>query len=426
VILAVAVAPAAETFYTYVGWIEPDSVLLAWGTAEGKGNTIGFESASHGPAIVRIGGKEIQENHRNWVDVRGLQPDTTYPYEISVKGRVAGKGSVRTHPLQSRRLAFFVIGDFGDASKAQRRIAAAMAAEFEKRRQSDNPVRFVLTTGDDIYADTVLGIPVRNSGDEDRDWRTKFFGPYQPILRHIPFYATPGNHDGNASESRGDLDVYLDNFFFPGNHPGRYYMFSYGGGLANFFALDSTENTEVGPPSPYYYEDGVQSLWLKQMLDRSQPVHAPPAAWNIAYFHHPLYSAGPRHEPMLNELLHWQRWFEAGGVQVVFNGHEHNFQVSDASRTVGIRYFVTGAGGQLRPSNIRARLYDARIVGWAPQNHFLLVEIDNDVMRVTPLADEPVVPVTAEGPPLPLPIKVQVQIKRRPQPVTQDAAGAPR
>lgn len=381
--------------------------MLAWGTAEGKGNTIGLESKSHGPAVVSIGGQQIREAFRNWVEVRGLRPDTTYPYDIAVNGKVIGQGSIRTHPLKANRLTFFVIGDFGDASRAQGRIAAAMAAEFERRKSSDHPVRFILTTGDNIYASTVFGVNTRNnSGDEDRDWRTRFFEPYQPILRHIPFYATPGNHDGNGSERHADLPTYLDNFFFPGNHPGRYYLFSYGGGLANFFALDSTENTEIGPPSPYYREGDEQSLWLKQMLDPKEAVHAPAAEWNIAYFHHPLYSAGPRHEPMLTELLHWQRWFVAAGVQAVFSGHEHNFQVSDPERTEGIRYFVSGAGGELRPANVRAKLDEARIEGWAPQNHFLVVEIDGEVMRVTPIADVPVVPVTAAGPPLPLPIVV--------------------
>ncbi len=35
------------------------------------------------------------------------------------------------------------------------------------------------------------------------------------------------------------MTAYLDNFFFPAPHPARYYRFSFGG-LADFFALDST------------------------------------------------------------------------------------------------------------------------------------------------------------------------------------------
>ena len=94
--------------------------------------------------------------------------------------------------------------------------------------------------GDNIYAYVNIASLIVNSGDQDHDWDAKFYSPYRELLQHIPFHPSLGNHDGNGSESRGDLTVYLDNFFFPENRPARYYTFSFGG-LADFFALDSTE-----------------------------------------------------------------------------------------------------------------------------------------------------------------------------------------
>ena len=321
-LLLVAAAAAAQDFHIYVGQTEAESVLLAWGKSGGSGNTIGRSSTSYGKATVTVGGRSVVSD-RNWAVIGGLEPDTAHPYEIVVDGRSIGKGTVRTFPRQARRLAFFVIGDFGNGSAAQRAVAKAMWEEFTAR-PPDDPVRFVLTTGDNIYAREFLGIPASGSGNSDHHWRERFFLPYEPLLRHIPFCPSPGNHDGNESERRGDLEVYLDNFFFPRNEPARYYKFGFGG-LAEFFSLDTTQNTTKGPDRPFYLESGEQFQWLRRELPASR------ARWKIPYFHHPLFTAGPEHPPMRQELDHFLKLFAQAAVKVVFNGHEHNFQFSEAS-----------------------------------------------------------------------------------------------
>src|SRR5579863_7216716 len=103
----------AEKFYTYVGQIGTRSALLAWGTAGGAGNTIGRESSSHGRASVRVGPK-TEETERNWAVIDGLEPDTPYPYQVQVNGQKIGEGRVRTYPERADKMAFFVIGDFGN------------------------------------------------------------------------------------------------------------------------------------------------------------------------------------------------------------------------------------------------------------------------------------------------------------------------
>ena len=111
-------------------------------------------------------------------------------------------------------MKFYVIGDYGDGSSRQRAVAVAMAREMES---SDEPVRFVLTTGDNIYG--TWFIKFWNTGKKDQRWGPNFFQPFAPLIRRIPFYASPGNHDGNGSESADDLPNYLDNFFFPRDKP---------------------------------------------------------------------------------------------------------------------------------------------------------------------------------------------------------------
>ena len=352
--------------YVYVGRLTATSAILAWGTAEGSGkaNTIGREAESLGPVEVEIGSQK-HTTQRAWIDIRNLQPDTVYPYSIKVHGAEIGHGILRTWPSEANRLRFFVLGDYGNGESGQYAIARAM----DHRLAADpaSPPRFVLTTGDNIYG-FPLGIYTINSGDRDRHWRTRFFEPYRNLLGSVPFYPSLGNHDGNQSDNKGDLATYLDNFFFPGDPPSRYYNFSIGGNMAEFFALDSTNITGSanGPSSP-------QFLWLKKSLELSK------ARWKIVYFHHPPYNAGPLHGASLKPLKHWMDLFERTGVQIVFNGHEHNFQ---HARHGGIDYFLTGAGGELRKGDIAGKLAQAGVDAFLNERHFLEVILNNDEAEI--------------------------------------------
>ncbi len=393
---------ATPSVHVYIGQVTATSVLIAWGTTEGGGvNTIGRESKPMGPAQVRIDNRTLPTD-RNWMEVTGLRPDTRYPYEVDVNGRRIGGSVVRTWPARATRLTFFVIGDYGDGGAGQRGVASAMAEEFYRRQQAGDPVRFVLTVGDNIYASANLGYLIRGSGTDDRDWETKFFQPYGKLLEQIPFLPTPGNHDGNASESASDLNTYLDNFFFPENRPARWYRFNFGG-LADFFALDSTDNTPSGHPAPVYAPGSPESEWLSETMPASK------APWKIPYFHHPPFNAGPGHGASYGVLRHWVDLFAKCGVKVVFTGHEHNYQFSEASDLTGhARYFVSGAGGELRAGNVLANMERSHIEGWAPVRHFLVVEIDGGAMRVTPVSNEPIVVRNAAGQPLPISLDIHL------------------
>ncbi|MCX6623715.1 MAG: metallophosphoesterase [Acidobacteria bacterium] len=399
-LLAASLAPAQE-FFTYIGTLSSDQVLIAWGKTSGVGNTIGRDSKPYGNATVTVGDQVVNAS-QNWALVTGLKPDTEYHYEVKLGSTTVGSGSFRTWAAKATRLVFFVIGDFGNGSTAQYQVADAMTKEFERRRGSGNPVRFVITTGDNIYSDINVLFSVRNSGDEDRDWERKFFRPYQKLLASIPFYPSPGNHDGNGSEARGDLFVYLDNFFFPENKPARWYHFSYGD-LADFFSLDSTDNTENGPPRPVYGPTGAEFKWMSTAMPASK------ALWKIPYFHHPPFNAGPRHMPYLRQLDPWLGLFERCGVKVAFNGHEHNFQYSEVGAlSRGIEFVISGAGGELRSGNVAKAMRASYIAGWSSQHHFLVVEIEGKNMQITPLSFSEMVVHTRDNSVAPMPLRVNL------------------
>ena len=390
----------AQKFYTYIGDMGPTHVLIAWGTADGT-NTIGRSSPPAGKATIKVGPQIVESAKQNWVIIRNLEPAKEYEYEVRIGEKKIGGAKFKTWPLQSDKLVFFVIGDMGNGSSEQYRIADVMTKEFQKRYGSGDPVRFVLTVGDNIYGTAML-FGYRRTGDSDREWGPKFFQPYEFILAQAPFYSTLGNHDGNETESRADMVAELDNLFFPGGDPARYYRFSFGG-LADFFGLDTTQNTDNGPPSPGYALKSRQHEWLLVNLASSQ------VPWKIPYFHHPPFSAGPRHAGNLRELEHFVEAFVEYGVKVVFSGHEHNLQITEDSRqTRGIQFVVTGAGGELRSGDIRANMERNAILGWAPQHHFLIVEIDKREMKITPVGFDPIKVIGRRNTELEMPLKVRL------------------
>lgn len=400
--IIVSLCAAAAPTFVYVGPTQSHSVLIAWGTtAGGSRNTIGRGSQPMGKAVLRLNG-DHPVTGRNWEEVSGLAADTDYPYEVLIDGRRIGGGTVRTLPERAGVLNFFVIGDYGTGDLNQLEVAGVMWREYQRLEAAGKHVRFVITNGDNIYAKKAFGIPTRRgTGNEDSHWENKFFLPYKPLIERIPFYPSLGNHDGNESESTRDLPVYLDNFFFPGNVPARYYSFSVPG-VADFFALDTTRNVAPDWPVPGLDVRSVQYEWLRKSLAASS------APWKIAYGHHPPFTAGPNHPASYNDLLPFMNLFRDHRVAAYFCGHEHNFQFSTGHSEMGKALMVlSGAGGELRSGDVRSRMRAAGIAGWADTVHFLSVEIEGDEMRITPLSPYPMQIRDADGGAIQLPIIIR-------------------
>ena len=400
VLFVLALPASAQKYYTYVTDLGPTYVELSWGTADGV-NTIGRSAPSRGEATVEVAGRKIV-TRANQVVVGDLVADRQYGYKVSIGSTELGQGEFRTWSAQSQRLVFFVIGDFGTGKAPQYQVARAMWDEFQKRAKTDNPVRFILSLGDNIYGNIAgfLG-GIGHTGAADADWADKFYAPYEPLIARIPFYPSLGNHDGNETEQRGDLGAILDNFAFPQSKPARYYTFTYAN-LAKFVALDSTKNTESGAARPMYLEGSDEFHWMQSEFAKPHP------AWVIPFFHHPPYTAGPLHASSVDQLRHWVSLFAASGVKVVFNGHEHNFQASDPADTNGVEFFISGAGGELRSGSVRKKMKGAGMKAWAAENHFLEVEIDGKTMMVTPMSFQPMHVVDPNGQDVKLPMEVKL------------------
>ena len=165
------------------------------------------------PLVVFIAGA-------NSAVVSGLKPDTAYEYRVMVtdetgverqwaagplhdwvlegdEGHLREGGrydnTFRTFPDPKQptpAFAFAVIGDFGRGirqpsanDRCQREVAEALIAAATR-----HDIRLMLTTGDNIYAKTFLGIPVSSSGDEDDDWFFTYFQPYRYLINRFPVF----------------------------------------------------------------------------------------------------------------------------------------------------------------------------------------------------------------------------------------------
>jgi tartrate-resistant acid phosphatase type 5 len=383
-------------------------------------DSIGARSAPYGPARVNVydqAGTLVATSFTettNFCWVTGLAPATRYRYEVIVKDEPWGAGErwdwvpgaaqgfvqnggryvneFETHPdpaaEPSRAFSFFVLGDFGTGiskstpKRRQREIAEAMQVAFDQ-----HDIRFVITTGDNIYAgNRILGIPVGATGDEDDDWFFTFFQPYRYMVNRIPVYPCIGNHDTSETEDRDDREQLLDNLYLNERiasdeasgrasvDPGLFYRFRYGRDV-EFICIDTSKEGFFRGKRLFEYPKHRE--WMEQTF-----VPDPVVRWRLPFFHHPPFCAGPNHhntdrmEPVLQLM-------SQGGARAVFNGHEHNFQHAVHA---GIDYFVTGAGSKVdrgTPDDFAG----AHTESWSPNAHFLLVSVEGETMSVRAIGE---------------------------------------
>ncbi len=204
-------------------------------------------------------------------------------------------------------LRFVAVADTGTGAAGQYAVAKAMQAWYQQY-----PFALVTLAGDNIY----------NDGEIEKVGAV-FEKPYQGLLQSgVQFSACLGNHD--IRTKNGEAQIH-----YPGFHMGgRYYSFSQG--PVEFFALDTNPGS--------HWE--AQLAWLTAQLSRSL------APWKVVFGHHPIYSSGiyGTNSAMVGEFT---PLFRKYGVQLYINGHEHNYERTQAIQET--TYLTVGAGASIRP-----------------------------------------------------------------------------
>jgi tartrate-resistant acid phosphatase type 5 len=434
--------------FLHLAGLDDDQVLIAWGgfwfcpfpdgrgwrtvddeelsqVDPGRTESIGARSKPYGNARVQIfdaGGRlagEARTSDTNHVWIKGLDPDTTYRYEVTVDDRPwAPDTCMRWQPIDGDRgelrpagrtydcrfrtfpepgaatdVRFAAFGDYGigiqtgaDAGRDQRHIASVLEHLVE-----DPGIDFVVTLGDNIYhgEDQSAG----GSGREDDDWYFSYYEPYRFVISRVPVYPAVGNHDAAETEHSDDRGQLADNHFTNlrfdasveedrailemegGTLPGLFYRLSFGR-LVELVCIDTSE--AAGFEAERYFEDPEHQPFLDHAFDRAREDRG---RWVIPFGHHPPYCAGPKHHNDEAQVRSLVPRYRGGGVRLVLSGHEHNFQHSIND---GIHYLVSGAAGKLRPGE-PDRADDAGLRSWAAEPHLLLVEADADRLSLLPV-----------------------------------------
>jgi hypothetical protein len=184
---------------------------------------------------------------------------------------------------------------------------------------------------------------------------TKFQSSYDPSWGRLRSISRPavGNHE-YQSGGGGYFDYFngVGNLTGPaGDRSKGYYSFDVDLPSGSRWHLVALNSECTAPNAGSVGQLGAcdvgsaQEQWLKADLA------ANPAVCTLAYWHHPLFSSGG----IGNNALMQQIWRDlyAAGVDLVLNGHDHNYErfapqtpVGVADSTYGIREFVVGTGGK--------------------------------------------------------------------------------
>ena len=193
----------------------------------------------------------------------------------------------------------------------------------------------------------LLGDNVYPSGDPTQV-DEKVLEPFAAVLDvGTQLLAVLGNHD--VEDNNGDAQAAALGM------PGRWYSTTIGDTLV--VSLDSTQ-----PDNP------DQLVWLEATLASSD------ARWTIVTMHHPPYSGG-YHGSSHGVRSAFVPSFEQFGVDVVFSGHDHDYQRSE--EIDGVTYVVSGAAAKLRD----AHLADFSVVAWA-EYHFVDISVWSDRLEL--------------------------------------------
>lgn len=308
--------------------------LLSWGSPllygpwtgapDAHGVTVSWAASPASPAVVEYG-----PLRRGWpldllpfrarylppqpadrevahLRLEGLEPGTWYTYRlVFLDGSRSPVGTFRTAPGPGEPVRFAVLSDTQWQWEGENRVR--MVAEAMGRQPFS--FHFVLHGGD------LVETPIPSH------WEF-FFTSLAPLLRWAPLLPVLGNHERDSLS-------YYQHFSLPpggGRLGKRWWTLRWGDVVV--VGLDSNAR------SPRDYLDQVE--WLRSSLSGPEP-------HRFVLFHHPVFSSDRTYRPGSEGLQAlWHPLFVELGVDLVFNGHAHNYERIERD---GVTYLVCGGGG---------------------------------------------------------------------------------
>jgi hypothetical protein len=339
-------APASNTGDLVLLW-QAEDVDADWSVEYRSGADAPWSKAV-APSSRRIAVAEVAPHRVYRAALKGLAAGRDFSYRVRKGPDVVFESAGKARKSADQPYRFVAVGDIAQGTNEQKVMAYRMV-----QAKPD----FVMITGDIVYARGRIS-----------EYREKYWPVYNadepspssggPLIRSVPTLAAPGNHD----IATRDLDKYPDGlayYFYwdqPRNGPEtgpftlpltgseankkafldaagpaypRMANFSVDYGNAHWTVLDANSYVD--------WQDPALRAWVAKDLAAARG-----ATWRFVSFHHPGFNSARNHFSQQQMRL-MADVFEAGKVDVVFNGHVHNYQRTFPTRFVADR----GSDGQM-------------------------------------------------------------------------------
>jgi hypothetical protein len=354
----------------------PEQIHLTWG--DDPTSSVVVSWASPGRAVkprVRIGQRVIPAEERRYTDgingetvwtyharVHGLHPDATYGYAVTADNDdTAADPFSATFTTAPEGRAKFRFTSFGDLATPNTEwvLSYGQSAYAVGAVESFQPL-FHLLNGDLCYADL-------NPAAQPEVWRD-FGNNNQASAANRPWMPAPGNHEIEFYNGTQGFLSYLTRYTLPGNglpaFEGRWYSFRVGSVLFVSLSADdviyqdagafvagpsalvpaaSTGNAPIEPGTSLYisgYSGGAQTRWLEKTLAAARRDHT--IDWIVAQMHQCACSSSKTGNGSdLGIRAEWLPLFDKYEVDLVLNGHDHDYE-----RSFPVRGFDHGAGAE--------------------------------------------------------------------------------
>ena len=287
------------------------SVIIKWRTDEATDSVVRY---GLDPDSLTLSATNSTSTTEHEVQLTGLSADVKVFYSVGTSSGTLAGGD-RDHfvvtapvPGTAKPTRIWVIGDSGTANANARAVRDA----FLNFTESRNPDLWIML-GDNAYDE-----------GNDVEYQAAVFETYPQVLPRTVLWPTLGNHDGRTADSTTESGPYYDIFSLPRNGEAggvpsgteAYYSFDYGN--MHFICLDSYE-TDRSP-------DGAMMTWLEADLAANDK------EWVIAFWHHAVYSKGPRDSDEVGRSIVLRQnavpILEQYGVDLVLTGHSHAYERS--------------------------------------------------------------------------------------------------
>lgn len=265
-------------------------------------------------AIIDIGGGERNSSHK--VEVSGLEPGRTYIYRVGngSKGSWSKEHTFTTKAANTEEFTFINVTDSQGITRTDFEL---WGKTLDTALSLFPQASFIVHNGD-----------LTENTEDEQAWND-FFATAGKWMPSIPLMPVTGNHEQVDSEA----SRYLAHFNLPeqgaeGSLPGTVYSYDYG--EAHFVVLNTESNIDE------------QTEWLREDLRHNAK------RWTIVAIHRPVYGGN-----QYKKIGTWAKVFDEYNVDLVLQGHNHEYSRSDSIKDEkivgegeGTVYVTTNASGQ--------------------------------------------------------------------------------